>query len=224
MRGGLMAGILGIENRTENWRTAVYFSPMFGGKSYQLPGLLGATTAFLPNEVTIELFWKGVRDYRYKEGILIKDLERMVGEAYELNFSNLRRDVLRFQEFAELDAAHYESGGEKARSRLTNNVLGTEIDVVLETPDHLFIGEVKHESTFGADGKLVLVHQLVRQFVAATILLHIAGERKEVVPFVVGDSTHYLKKTSQVRFMIDQDWLREANVLDWEDVERAHVV
>ena len=79
---------------------------------------------------------------------------------------------------------------------------------------HLFIGEVKHESTFGADGKLVLVHQLVRQHVTATILLQIAGEHKEVIPFVVGDSTNYLKKTSQVRFMIDQHWLKESNVLD----------
>ena len=46
-----------------------------------------------------------------------------------------------------------------------NSLLGTEVDVVLETPKHLFIGEVKHESTFEADGKLVLVHQLMRQYV-----------------------------------------------------------
>ena len=145
-------------------------------------------------------------------------------EAYDRNFSNLRGDVLGFQEFAELEGSHYISNGERAESRLTNNLLGTEVDVVLETPKHLFIGEVKHESTFGADGKLVLVHQLVRQYVTATILLQIAGERKEVIPFVVGDSTDYLNKTSQVRFMISQGWLSQANVLDWGDVKRAQVL
>ena len=45
-----------------------------------------------------------------------------------------------------------------------------------------------------------------------------------VIPFVVGDSTDYLKKTSQVRFMISQGWLSQANVLDWGDVERAQVL
>ena len=209
-----MSGILGIENRTENWRTTVYFSPMFSEKSYKFAEVLGATPAFSPAAVRIELFWKGIRDYRHREGISRKDLERKVVEAYDRNFSNLRGDVLGFQEFAELEGGHYVSDGERAESRLTNNLLGTEIDVVLETPKHLFIGEVKHESTFGADGKLVLVHQLVRQYVTATILLQIAGENKEVIPFVVGDSTDYLKKTSQVRFMISQGWLSQANVLD----------
>ena len=71
---------------------------------------------------------------------------------------------------------------------------------------------------------MVLVHQLIRQYVTATILLQIAGEHKEVIPFVVGDSTDYLKKTSQVRFMISQGWLSQANVLDWGDVERAQVL
>ena len=77
------------------------------------------------------------------------------------------------------------------------------------------------ESTFVADGKLVLVHQLIRQYVTATILLQLVGDRKEVTPFVVGDNTDYLKKTSQVRFMIDQCWLRQTNILDWEDIKRA---
>ena len=219
-----MSGILGIENRTENWRTTVYFSPMFSEKSYKFAEVLGATPAFSPAAVRIELFWKGIRDYRHREGISRKDLERKVVEAYDRNFSNLREDVLGFQEFAKLERGHYVSDGEGAESRLTNNLLGTEIDVVLETPKHLFIGEVKHESTFGADGKLVLVHQLVRQYVTATILLQIAGENKEVIPFVVGDSTDYLKKTSQVRFMISQGWLSQANVLDWGDVKRAQVL
>ena len=216
-----MSGILGIENRTENWKTTVYFSPLFGGKSQRLAEMLGATSELPPDEVRLELFWKGIRDYRYQEALSRRELEGRVVESYNQNFSNLRRDVLASQEFRELQDDHYVSSGDSAASRLTNNLLGTEVDVVLETPKHLFIGEVKHESTFGADGKLVLVHQLIRQYVAATILLQLVGDRKEVIPFVVGDNTDYLKKTSQVRFMIDQCWLRQTNILNWEDIKRA---
>ena len=216
-----MSGILGIENRTENWKTAVYFSPMFGGKSQRLAEMLGATSELPPDEVRLELFWKGIRDYRYREGLSRRELEGRVVESYNQNFSNLRRDVLASDHFWELQDDHYVSSGDSAASRLTNNLLGTEVDVVLETPNHLFIGEVKHESTFGADGKLVLVHQLIRQYIAATILLQLVGARKEVIPFVVGDNTDYLKKTSQIRFMIDQCWLRQTNILDWEDIKRS---
>ena len=54
-----MSGILGIENRTENWKTTVYFSQMFGGKSHRLAEILGATPELPPGEVKLELFWKG---------------------------------------------------------------------------------------------------------------------------------------------------------------------
>ena len=43
-----MSGILGIENRTENWRTTVYFSPMFSGKSYKFAEVLGLPQHFHP--------------------------------------------------------------------------------------------------------------------------------------------------------------------------------
>ena len=174
------------------------------------------------SDVKIELFWKGMRDYLYRESLSRKDLEQRAVDLYDRNFSNLRGDVMAFQEFRDLKEDHYVSTPETA-SRLTNSLLGTEVDVVLETPKYLFIGEVKHESTFGADGKLVLVHQLIRQYVTATILLQLCGEHKEVIPFVVGDRVEYLKKTSQVRFMINQGWLKDANVLCWEDVENAQM-
>ena len=180
------------------WNTAVYFSPMFGGKSQRLAEMLGATPELPPDEVRLELFWKGIRDYRYREGLSRRELEGRVVESYNQNFSNLRRDVLASDNFWELQDDHYVSSGDSAASRLTNNLLGTEIDVVLETPNHLFIGEVKHESTLGADGKLVLVHQLIRQYVTATILLQLVGDHKEVIPFVVGDDTDYLKRTPRL--------------------------
>ena len=217
-----MSGILGIENRTENWKTAVHFSPLFHGECGQFAEKLGAIPVPESGDVKIELFWKGMRDYFYRESLSKDNLVQRVVDLYDRNFSNLRQEVIAFQEFRDLKEDHYTSTSETA-NRLMNSLLGTEVDVVLETPKHLFIGEVKHESTFGADGKLVLVHQLMRQYVTATILLQLAGEHKEVIPFVVGDSTDYLKKTSQVRFMINQGWLKDTNVLCWEDVENAQM-
>ena len=176
-----------------------------------------------PVKSNSSFFGKGVRDYRYQEGLSRRELEVGVVKSYNQSFHNLRRDVLASQEFRELQDDHYVSSGDSAASRLTNNLLGTEIDVVLETPNHLFIGEVKHESTLGADGKLVLVHQLIRQYVTATILLQLVGDHKEVIPFVVGDDTDYLKRNSQIRFMINQGWLRQTNILDWNDIKRAQM-
>ena len=56
-------------------------------------------------------------------------------------------------------------------NKLRDNLINTEVDVVLESPDSLFIGEVKDVSDFGADSRYVLVHQLIRQYVTATILI-----------------------------------------------------
>ncbi len=218
-----MTSILGIENRTENWRTAVYFSPMFRSKSYKFAQMLGASSAFSADQVTIELFWSGIRDYRHREGLTKLELMREIVTAYEKKFSNLRSDVKSFSEFSDLKEYHYLSNGNKVGMSLTSNLIGTEVDVILETPKELFIGEVKHESTFGASGRLVLVHQLIRQYVAASVLLELTQTDKEIIPFVVGDRTDYLNKTSQVRFMVNQGWLNPKNVLNWEDVELTQI-
>ncbi len=86
---------------------------------------------------------------------------------------------------------------------------------MIETPNHLFIGEAKHESNFGANSDLVLVHQLVRQYVMARILVELRKCKKEVVPFVVGGS----KNNHQVQFMICQGWMVEDNILRWNDIK-----
>ena len=103
--------------------------------------------------------------------------------------------------------------------KLRNNLVNTEIDIVLESPNSLFIGEAKHEMSFGADGTLVLVHQLIRQYVVARILVDRLECDKEVVPFVVGDDTKQLRKSRQVGFMIRQGWMKERNILEWRDVK-----
>ena len=102
---------------------------------------------------------------------------------------------------------------------MCNNLLNTEIDIVLETTEYLFIGEAKDESTFGAKSKYVLVHQLIRQYVMASIVVALVGNRKSVVPFIVGDKPKGLQNNGQVRFMMKQGWLKKENVLSWGEIE-----
>ena len=60
----------------------------------------------------------------------------------------------------------------------------------------------------------MLVHQLIRQYAMAWILILERSKNKKVVPFVVGGK----KEQSQIRFMIKQGWLVEDNVLCWEQI------
>ena len=71
-------------------------------------------------------------------------------------------------------------------TKLYNNLRETEIDVVLETPKYLFIGEAKGETDLRGNGYRVLVHQLIRQYVMARILVDRLESGKEVVPLSLG--------------------------------------
>ena len=215
--------ILGIKNRTENWKTAVYFSPLFGGHSSQLAERLGAEPRPQPGEVRLELFWRGMRDLLHQREWQRKTIGQELVDIYLDRFPSLRNAIVAFQEFKVLRPKNYAVSTEDGKANLVNNLLNTEVDVVLETPNHLFIGEAKHEMTFSANGNLTLVHQLIRQYVTATVLVEISTNppRKQVIPFVVGDDVGSLNKTSQVRFMISQGWLRKENVLSWDEIKSA---
>ena len=213
-------GILGIDNRTENWKTARFFAPLFRGRNDSLVlRLLGEDDGWL------ELYWSGMRDFAKKmedEGKPInpEDLAR----AYNRLFADLHQRITEFGGFAGLKGNNYRVGTTDQKKVLYSNLLHTEIDIVVGTPRHLFIGEAKHLSGFGYEGSDVLVHQLVRQYVMAKILVELRDpyEEIEVVPFVVGDDVDQLHRTGQVRFMIGQKWLRTENVLCWEEIEKLH--
>lgn len=153
--------ILGIENRTENWRTAHSFAPLFGDAALRrrFAVRLGASIGD-GDDVSLELFWHGLRDYGKQQGWEEKDYIEPCAGAYERHFSKLRAQVEEFGRFNELAKRHY-AVSEKAK--LASNLIRTEIDIVLESRSCLFIGEAKSEMGFGADGRNVLVHQLVRQ-------------------------------------------------------------
>ena len=227
--------ILGIENRDENWRTAHYFSPFFRdeGARLRLAGRLGEPGGTQASEVCINLFWYGMRDHLHPQGNyndLVKKYKKVFAECYMRHFGELRDKIENFRhegsKFADLRDKNYalHTGDEHGMSELFSNIFHTEIDVVLQTPNHLYIGEAKHEETFDANGKYVLVHQLIRQYVTARILVcRLVSENKitpkKVVPFVVRN-TPMGGEQAQVYFMIQQGWMSNKNVLTWEDIKK----
>ena len=230
--------ILGITNRTENWKSAQYFAPHFGANSVRLARrLLGSGTTLEPGDVSLELFWRGVRDYIHGENKSLpkeakKPLTAYVDQfaaAFERHFGDLRAAIREhgmlntpnpsYSNYALVDSA---KDGVRAKPKLASNLNGIEIDIVLQTPNHLLIGEAKDESDFGTDGNHVLVHQLIRQYVQAAVLLDVMNSEKKVLPFIICQDTVRTKGRSQVKFMLDQEWLREDHILSWNDIRELH--
>ena len=212
--------ILGSENLTENWMTARTFAPLFRDDGLRRRFAERLLDEPLPDgaNVSIELFWRGMRDYVHQcpEAGDPDDL----AQRYDRLFPCLRAQVRKSSRFRPLQDHNYATSD---KAGLARNVKGAEIDIVLETPGCLFIGEAKNEDKFDTSGKDMLVHQLVRQYVTAAILLDIMRHKKKIegekriVPFVVGGDKDRLHRKEQVRFMIAQGWMRRGNVLDWGD-------
>ena len=220
--------VVGIENRTENWKTARCLSPFFGVRAAVLARRLGESLATPPAAVKLELYWKGVRDW-LACCTEKKDCEDRLVDSCRKLFCGLRDRIEEYGGFR-LTCGNYEVCWEDQRPQLVTNLVNTEIDIVLETPTHLFIGEAKYKSGFHASGKLVLVHQLVRQYVMANVLLDVLGCHREVVPFVVTENPQRRTpsdghadvpgmRSHQVQFLIDQCWMKPCNCLTWDDLD-----
>ena len=214
--------VLGIQNRTENWKTALHLSPLIGesggvGRTKLATRLLREASEPELGDVHLELYWKGMRDYMHQKGQKREDYKHDLAESYGRLFPDLRKEIEDFGQHQELKSSNYEVSCETL-DKLSRNLINTEIDIVLESPGHLFIGEAKHEMGFGGDSSLILVHQLIRQYVMAKLLVDRIESKKKVIPFVVGDSPAELKRTFQVSFMIHRGWMEEGNVLAWGDV------
>ena len=224
-------GILGICNRTENWKTAQTFAPFFKNKSAlaALAKRVGESVEVPQADLQIELFWRGVRDYLKKECKSISELYDLLSGARLERFGPLRQDTIDFPGLRVDEEWNYDvfhrypiSLSGKESDKLSNNLFYTEIDIAIQTPNCLLIGEAKGESTFDAKSKYVLVHQLIRQYVTATILVDLTSINKRVVPFVVGETSKLdsIRNNAQINFMHCQGWFNsETNVLSWEEIE-----
>ena len=218
-------GILGIENRSENWKTAECFCRLNGAQTVNLVQQLGGERRLDPSDVQLELFWRGARDHARDMKRRGKKPERTFPEVCRRLFPDLHdlvaNSAARFRGLKK----HNYSRSPVHRNNLYRNLVNTEIDILLETPKYLFIGEAKHESGLDANSKYVLVHQLIRQYVMASVLVDIRASEgyppKSVTPFLVGDDRVRLSKLQQVKFMCGMGWLREANVLEWTDLHRV---
>ena len=233
-------GILGIDNRTENWKTAQTFAPFIGNDfaaKLLAERLLEGRPLDPEEEVSLELFWKGGRDYWHaakKCDKLVEPSPKLLACTYNQRFPRLRKEIEEFQRdapkaFRPLLLYNYKvdnvDGG--YAKTLATNFRNTEFDIVLETSEYLLIGEAKDESSFDAKSKYVLVHQLIRQYVIAEILVHLVAEAKnqrpkKVVPFVVaprGKKLESLMETAQIRFMTGypkgRPYLKKSNILSW---------
>ena len=223
-------GILDITNRTENWKTASSFAPFFD----DAPARRNLANRLLEpleepldgGEVQLELFWRGVRDQMAKERWTKLGKSEQAGvmagfsDRYNRRFPKLRQSVEAFPGLALPQEWNYWPAAADSPKKFFNNLWHTEIDVVLESPEHLFIGEAKHESDFGNDGKHVLVHQLIRQYVTAKLLVEHLGQAKRIVPFIVADRGKLasVNNTAQVKFMIEKRRLNPQNILSWGDI------
>lgn len=205
--------ILGkIENRTENWKTARLFAPYYGSCALPLAQRLAKPFGETAEVAHLELFWNGMRDFIAGQNEDSDKLKDEVTRIYNLRFPKLQEDICNFGKFKGLHAESYSADNKEG---LYNNLIHTEIDIVIETEKFLFIGEAKGETNLHSSGSHVLVHQLVRQYVMAIVLNELCRSYKSIVPFVVGVN----RKQRQVEFMIKRGWLREENVLGWENIE-----
>ncbi len=223
--------ILGIKNRTENWKTARYFAPFVKSDSARaaLAQRLDKSADTPGRDIRIELFWKGVRDYLKMEQVKARELSDDFTQRYRILFCNLREEISDFRGFHTLKDWNYDAsvkyptrvGKPTESDKLSDNLENTEIDIVLQTPEHLFIGETKGVSDLGTESKYVLVHQIIRQYVMARILVDLIHSDKIVVPFVVGNAGKIasLKSTDQVKFMLSKGWIKKQNVLSWNEID-----
>ena len=218
-------GILGIKNRTENWKTVQHFHGLSDGAKVALVRRLGEPEDTAAEEIGMELFWHGMRDYVYYCRGKVEAAHLV--SIYDRHFSSLHKEIRDFTPPAGLHGFEELKKGDYMAScnpkKFYNNVMNTEVDIVLETPAHIYIGEAKLESNWGT-GSSVLVHQLIRQYVAVRILVDLVGrteKEKKVVPFVVTKES--VCNTAQAQFMMAERknkevWLRKENILSWGDV------
>ena len=73
-------GILGIKNRTENWKTARTFAPFFDDAELRLALVkrLGAPSETKPEDIQLELFpdlQSKIRDFRSDDGLTFEPLK-----------------------------------------------------------------------------------------------------------------------------------------------------
>ena len=135
-------GILGIENRTENWKTARYFAPFFESAlararlvNYLLEPFEETSAPDL-GTIKIELFWKGMRDYEHKKEEKMPVPDTVLLDHYKCRFEDLRHPPPPPPPPQDLKCHNYNPKGNLGN--FCANLRNTEIDIVLATSQHFY--------------------------------------------------------------------------------------
>jgi len=207
------SGILGIENLTENWKTAQTFLKLKHEKKLSsFLALLGFQNVD-EEVINMELFWKGFRDCCKKENVFPFSFNH----PYNNLFNNLKTKLA--NEGFELNDVNYNSNCIKS---LFSNMKNQEIDIVIETPKQIFIGEAKYTTKgFSDNKKYFLPHQFIRQYVTTKLLLNHKQVKKEVIQFLVCEKKTVKKfeEDPQVLFMKKYYKFKLKRIIPWEDIE-----
>jgi len=108
-------------------------------------------------------------------------------------------------------------------SNFLTNIQNQEIDIVLETDHHFFIGEAKYEvNNFNYNSQCFLSHQLLRQYITTKILLHDKKINKEIIQFVVCDGSivENMKNNYQVRFLKKYYDFDTERIVSWDAIAK----
>nr|WP_321269664.1 hypothetical protein [uncultured Tolumonas sp.] len=218
--------IFNIENRTENWLCAQHFVPLANSdklNQFALQLIQNHQENTVENErnFNLELFWYGFRDFLHKNHIT--NLDEKITAYYNNNYSDLQSLIVNSKVLLNVESDNYKltSGNFK---KLFTNLKNTEIDIVIANNNYLLIGEAKHTQTFGSNGKNVLTHQLIRQYVMCSILAELIKQIDDfehniiVIPFIICNDKDEALKNNQVKFMLEQKWLNQNNILNWLDI------
>ncbi len=231
-------GILGIPNRTENWKTAKTLSICIAKKRQHLVAARiienagFQARAFKSSDTVIELFWKGFRDYckANDKDSNSSEFIKETSERYRQLFPDLLWKVQQYNRGAPRNrslrinpANNYACAHDTESTRtLFDNLRNTEVDIALSAPGFLLVGEAKSEEAFGADSNHILPHQLLRQYVMARVLLETKRFADiRVIPFIVGENREQILKCVQVKLLHALGYLNLANVMSWDELSET---
>ena len=221
--------IFNIKNRTENWKTAETFVKLVANGDLEkfaeeIITNAGKTELSITDEnVCLELFWKGFRDYKYQftngDKSKNKELKDKAIKAYKKHFNTLQKKIEDQKNRLKVcDYNYIVPEKPDYKEKLYQNLISTEIDIVISTPKYLLIGEAKLDEDFGSNSKHVLTHQLVREYVMATILTELIKDYNavKIIPFVISNKD--VKNCGQIKVMEKFYNLKKENVMLWNDV------
>ena len=221
--------ILDITNRTENWKTAQTFSKFIANGNLAdfankiISNAEKTESVIMDKDVCLELFWKGFRDYRHEkmkeDKFNDENFMNKVVEVYNKKFSNLQEEIKKAGTRLNINNEnnYIVPEDQTQKKSLYANLINTEIDIVISTSNYLLIGEAKLEESFGADSDHILTHQLVREYVMATIITEFTGNPKtKIIPFVISKKS--VENCGQVKVMKKIGRLVDGNLMKWDQI------